>query len=85
MFFIEKRFKDSNIVTTLTLGGLYSKDISISPKEKKISVVEGVNAENGVNQKLMGIHSFIWEKKRGLMSITLKDGSMMVRVPLENK
>lgn len=69
------RFNDSNIVAMLTLGGLYSKDISISPKEKKIIVVEGVNAENGVNQKLMGVHSFIWEKKRGLMSITLKDGS----------
>ncbi|ERT59370.1 hypothetical protein HMPREF1254_0708 [Prevotella sp. BV3P1] len=42
---------------------MYSQDISISPKEKKITVVEGVNAENGVNQKLMGVHSFIWEKK----------------------
>lgn len=85
LFFIEKRYKDSNIVAMLTLGGLYSKDISISPKEKKITVVEGANAENGVNQKLMGVHSFIWEKKRGLMSITLKDGSMMVRETLENK
>lgn len=85
LFFIEKRFNDSNIVAMLTLGGLYSKDISISPKEKKITVVEGANAENGVNQKLMGVRSFIWEKKRGLMSITLKDGSMMVRETLENK
>ena len=75
LFYIEKRFNDSNIVAMLTLGGLYSEDISISPKEKKITVVEGANAENGVNQKLMGVRSFIWEKKRGLMSITLKDGS----------
>lgn len=85
LFFIEKRYKDPNIVATLTLGGLYSKDISISPKEKEITVVEGINAENGVYQKLMGIHSIVWEKKRGLMSITLKDRRMTVREPLENK
>lgn len=40
------------LLQMLTLGDLYSKDISISPKEKKLTVVEGVNAENGVNQKL---------------------------------
>lgn len=85
LFFIEKHDKDSNIVATLTLGGLYSKDINISCKDKKITIIEGINAENGVYQKLMGIHSFIWEKKKGLMSITLRDHSMMVRESLKDK
>ena len=85
LFFIEKHDKDSNIVATLTLGGLYSKDINISCKDKKITIIEGINAENGVYQKLMGIHSFVWEKKKGLMSITLRDHSMMVREPLKDK
>lgn len=78
-FFLIQKCQNDSIICMIDFGGLYSKDVSIPHQTKKIIIRDGLNAEQGLYQKLLGVYEIKWEKEKGLVGFKMKDNHILKR------